>query len=80
MLVLVEPKNKNECKIYFFSAQFSVWLCVPLVCVRVCVCVCGCWHEGQTDKRSRWYPGGCCRVGGRCPFTIHVPSALATGD
>lgn len=47
-------------------------------------CVRG-WQEGQTDKRSRWHPGGCCRVGGyelvgAALFTIHVPSVSAGSD
>lgn len=52
-MVLVEPELENECrKDLFLLTVFSHVL-------RVCG-----WQEGQTDKRSRWHPGGCCRVGG----------------
>lgn len=48
--------------------------------------VCG-WQEGQTDKRSRWHPGGCCRVGGwglvgaaLSRSTCHLPRPTVTAS
>lgn len=70
--MLVEPKIENKCKIFFFL--LTVFNHVVLG-----------WQEGQTDKKSRWpprwvTPGWWVRIGGRCPFTIHVPSASANSD
>lgn len=71
-MVLVEPENRKRENLPHSFQPCGPWF------VRG-------WQEGQTDKRSRWHPGGCCRVSGyelvgAALFTIHMPSASAGSD
>lgn len=61
------PEIDNKCKVCFFFL-LAVFSLVFLGCTWL--------QRGQTDKRSRWHPDGCCWIGGHCPFTIHTASTL----
>ena len=76
--------HPSACEFFFQNVNVCVCACA-CVCACGCVCVCvwlACGSNRQEEQVApRWVlPGWWLRIGGRCPFTIHVPSASAGGD
>lgn len=71
MVAWVEPRIENKCEIDFFLLTvFS------RVVFGACVWLARGSNRQEEQVAPRWVlPGWWMRIGGCCPFTIHVPSA-----